>query len=101
MTLITSMFHQGYQAALTILTMLYNLIPLVDGFLCLARFVLDKLIEIAETDSKPEMILKIGMFTVEIFVILIMCLLICGLVIFPVWQLFSALLSKFWGLLYG
>lgn len=81
--------------------MLYNLIPLVDAFLYLARFILDKLLEINESKSIPDMVLKCVLFVIEMVLITLLILLICGLIIYPVWKLSSSLLGKFWTMLHG
>lgn len=99
MALITSLCTHAYTAAITILVMLWNLAPLLDGFVYFARFVVDKLIEIFETRDKKEKIMKAAVFAGEIIVILFIIFLIMGLIFMPVYVLTARIISKIWGMI--
>lgn len=99
MNLLTSLLTQSYTAALTILVMLWNLLPLVEGFLYFARFILDKLVDIIETGDPKEKAMKTIVFCGEMFVILIIIFLIVGLIFMPVYVLTARLFGKLWGMI--
>ncbi|XP_018563893.1 uncharacterized protein LOC108905501 [Anoplophora glabripennis] len=99
LALITSLCTHAYTAAITILVMLWNLAPLLDGFVYFARFVVDKLIEIFETRDKKEKIMKAAVFAGEIIVILFIIFLIMGLIFMPVYVLTARIIGKIWGMI--
>lgn len=81
-------------AAITIFVMLWNLLPLAEGLLIFVRFVLDKLIDIFETDNQKDKALKAAIFVGELIVILMIVFLIVGLIFVPVYVLTSKLFGK-------
>lgn len=97
--LITALCQYSYNAGLTIFTMLYGMLPLLDGLLYLTRFILDKIIEITKSESTPQLIVKSGIFLGELFIIFIIIILLSGLIIYPVWLLTTHLLSNVWNIL--
>ncbi|KAJ8927365.1 hypothetical protein NQ314_020140 [Rhamnusium bicolor] len=97
--LITSLCTQAYTAAITILVMLWNLAPLLDGFVYFARFLLDKLIDILETEDQKEKIMKAAVFAGEIIVVMFIIFLILGLIFMPVYVLTAKIISKIWGMI--
>ncbi|XP_057670920.1 uncharacterized protein LOC130902682 [Diorhabda carinulata] len=97
--LITSLCTHAYTAAITILVMLWNLAPLLDGFVYFARFTVDKLIDIFETDDPKEKIIKTAVFAGEIIIILFLIFLIIGLIFMPVYVLTARIISKIWGMI--
>ncbi|CAH0559622.1 unnamed protein product [Brassicogethes aeneus] len=99
MNLITSLISQAYTAGLTILVMLWNLLPLVEGFVYLIRFILDKLIDILETEEPKDKVMKTIIFCGELFLILIVIFLIVGLIFMPVYVLTAKLFGKLWGMI--
>ncbi|KAJ8921841.1 hypothetical protein NQ315_008473 [Exocentrus adspersus] len=98
-TLITSLCTHAYTAAITILVMLWNLAPLLDGFVYFARFLVDKLIDIFETRDKKEKIVKAALFGGQIIVILFIIFLIMGLIFMPVYVLTARIIGKIWGMI--
>ncbi|CAH1104597.1 unnamed protein product [Psylliodes chrysocephalus] len=96
LNLMTSLCTHAYTAAITILVMLWNLAPLLDGFVYFTRFALDKMIDILETDDPKEKALKAAMFTGEIIVICFLMFMIVGLIFLPVFVLISKIFSKIW-----
>ncbi|KAF2879829.1 hypothetical protein ILUMI_26356 [Ignelater luminosus] len=98
-TLMTSLCHHAYNAVITILTMLYNLLPLLEGFLYLARFILDKLIEICRTRETGEKVLKSVIFFGEMAAIVLIVMIIFGFILLPVWCLFSTIFGKILGII--
>ncbi|KAG5875711.1 hypothetical protein JTB14_012409 [Gonioctena quinquepunctata] len=99
LTLITSLCTNAYTAAITILVMLWNLVPLLDGFVYLARFVMDRLIDIFETQEQKEKIMKATIFLGEILVIFFLIFLMMGLILIPVYVLTARIVSKIWGMI--
>ncbi|XP_072386979.1 uncharacterized protein [Diabrotica undecimpunctata] len=97
--LITSLCTHAYTAIITILVMLWNLVPLLDGFVYFARFAVDKLINIFETQDSKEKIMKMAIFAGEIIVILFIIFLIIGLIFMPVYLLVARIISKIWGMI--
>ncbi|XP_028129410.1 uncharacterized protein LOC114325538 [Diabrotica virgifera virgifera] len=97
--LITSLCTHAYTAVITILVMLWNLVPLLDGFVYFARFAVDKLINIFETRDSKEKIMKMAIFAGEIIVILFIIFLIIGLIFMPVYLLVARIISKIWGMI--
>ncbi|CAG9854802.1 unnamed protein product [Phyllotreta striolata] len=95
-SLLTSLCTHAYTAAITILVMLWNLAPLLDGFVYFTRFALDKMIDVLETDDPKEKALKAAMFTGEIIVICFLMFMIVGLIFLPVFVLISKIFSKIW-----
>lgn len=95
MDLVKNMCTHSYQAVLAIFTMLYNLIPFLDGFLYLLRFILDKLIQICKSESTTDLVLSSVVFTGEMIVIVAFMIIITGIIIMPVWNLAYSLLGKF------
>lgn len=94
MELCKALFHHSYQAVLTILTMLYNLLPFLDGMLYLVRFILDKLIEICQCHSTGELIFKSLLFTGEMVAVVGFCVMITSFIILPVWCLAFCVIGK-------
>lgn len=94
MELIKNLCTHSYDAVLAIFTMLYNLLPFLNGFLYLLRFILDKLIEICKCEKKSEVILYSLMFLVEMGVIVTFIVIMASFIIIPVWNLTYSLLSK-------
>ena len=78
--------------------MLYNLFPLLDGFVYLIRFILDKILEICETKDTTEKILIALLFLGEVVILFLIVMLIFGLIVMPVWALVGYIISKFIGL---
>nr|CAI5862894.1 unnamed protein product [Callosobruchus analis] len=97
-TLVTSLCTHAYTAAITILVMLWNLAPLLDGFVYFARFLLDRLIDIVETEDPKDKIVKSVVFLVEIIIVLFIIFLIMGLIFMPVYVLAARIVSKVWGM---
>lgn len=97
--MIAALCHSTYNAFLTIASMLWNAIPLFEGFLYLARFVLDKLIAICTSPSNVDMYFKIMVFFGEMVIICLMLFIIFGFVIFPIWYLVGHIFSKLWNML--
>nr|CAH7763702.1 unnamed protein product [Callosobruchus chinensis] len=95
-TLVTSLCTHAYTAAITILVMLWNLAPLLDGFVYFARFLLDRLIDIVETEDPKDKIVKSVVFLVEIIIVLFIIFLIMGLIFMPVYVLSARIVSKVW-----
>lgn len=95
MDLVKALFTHSYQAVVAIFTMLYNLIPFLDGFLYLLRFVLDKLIEICKCETKSDLIFSSVMFVGEMVVIVAFIVIISTLILVPVWNLAYSLIGKF------
>ncbi|XP_030758356.1 uncharacterized protein LOC115884050 isoform X2 [Sitophilus oryzae] len=93
-TLVTSLCTQAYTAAITILVMLWNLMPLVDGLVYFLRFFLDKVIDIVETEDNKDRAIKGAILFGELTVILFLIFLIVGLILMPVYQLMARLFSK-------
>lgn len=79
--------------------MLWNLFPLLDGFVYFIRFFLDKLIDIFETEDQKEKIMKAVIFAGEIIVILFLIFLIIGLIFMPVYALTAKIISKVWSMI--
>ncbi|VEN35872.1 unnamed protein product [Callosobruchus maculatus] len=98
-TLVTSLCTHAYTAAITILVMLWNLAPLLDGFVYFARFLLDRLIDIVETEDPKDKIVKSIVFLVEIIIVLFIIFLIMGLIFMPVYVLAARIASKVWGMI--
>lgn len=98
-SLVTSLCTTAYTAAITILVMLWNLSPLMDGIVYFVRFVLDKLIEIFETQDHKEKILKSVIFAGEVIVILFILFLIMGLIFMPVYVLTARIETKIWSMI--
>ncbi|XP_023020631.1 uncharacterized protein [Leptinotarsa decemlineata] len=99
LALLTSLCTHAYTAAITILVMLWNLAPLLDGFVYFARFFLDRLIQIFETQGQKEKIIRAAVFLGEILVILFLIFLIMGLIFMPVYVLAARIVSKIWGMI--
>ncbi|XP_060524328.1 uncharacterized protein LOC132700800 isoform X2 [Cylas formicarius] len=93
-TLVTSLCSQSYTAAITILVMLWNLMPLVDGFVYFIRFLLDKLIDILQTQDTKDRAIKTAIFVGELTVIMFLIFMIVGLIFMPVYVLMVRLFSK-------
>lgn len=91
--MVTSLCQHAYKAFVTIFTMLYHLTPLLEGFVYLGRFVLDKLIDICRADG-AEKVFKLLVFICEISIIMLMVMAICGFILFPVWYLLKHILGK-------
>lgn len=92
--LMQALFQAIYHAVITIITMIINLFPLVDGFLHVCRFLLDKSLEICHTEGRKEKICKILLFIGEIFILSLVIMLIICMIVLPVWALVSYLMSK-------
>lgn len=90
--------QRAYNAGVTILVMLANLFPLLDGFVYLVRFLLDKTLEIAQTRDRTEVILKSLLFFGELIILLLLVMMIFGLILMPVWALLGYIISKFMGI---
>ncbi|XP_022900533.2 uncharacterized protein [Onthophagus taurus] len=97
-SLLTSLIQRAYAAGVTILLMLYNLFPLLDGGVYLLRFILDKLLEICQTRDIAEKILKGILFLGELVVLTLLVMFIFGLIVMPVLSLASYILHKFIGI---
>ncbi|CAH2014238.1 unnamed protein product [Acanthoscelides obtectus] len=97
-TLITSLCTHAYTAAITILVMLWNLAPLLDGFVYFARFMLDRLIDIFETEDPKDKIVKSIVFLAEIVIVMFIIFLIMGLIFMPVYVLTARIIGKVWGM---
>ncbi|XP_050300011.1 uncharacterized protein LOC126738627 [Anthonomus grandis grandis] len=87
LNLITSLCSQAYSAAITIMVMVWNLMPLVDGLVYFLRFFLDKIIDIVQTENNIDRATKIVLFFAEITVIMLLFFLIMGLIFMPVYEL--------------
>jgi len=91
--LMVNIFNLSYNACVAILTMLMGLIPLVEGLLCLIRFILDKILEINDTDGTLEKAIKCFIFVVELGAIFLFVTLILAVILMPVlhlvWYIFS------------
>ncbi|GJQ74080.1 hypothetical protein Trydic_g19002 [Trypoxylus dichotomus] len=95
--IVTSLVQRAYNAGVTILMMLANLFPLLDGFVYLLRFLLDKTLEICQTKDRTEVILKSLLFCGELIVLFLLVMMIFGLILMPVWALLGYILAKFMG----
>nr|CAI5868511.1 unnamed protein product [Callosobruchus analis] len=69
-----------------------------DGFVYFARFLLDRLIDIVETEDPKDKIVKSVVFLVEIIIVLFIIFLIMGLIFMPVYVLAARIVSKVWGM---
>ncbi|KAK4881839.1 hypothetical protein RN001_005158 [Aquatica leii] len=56
--LVGTLIQNAVCAIVTIFIMFYNLLPLMEGVLYLTRFILDKAIEISESETTIEVIMK-------------------------------------------
>ncbi|XP_066139147.1 uncharacterized protein [Euwallacea fornicatus] len=93
-TLVTSFSTQAYRAISTILVMLPNLIPLVDGIVYFIRFVLDKMIDIMQTEDHKESVIKIAILLGELIIINFIIFIILNFFFVPVSVLTAKLISK-------
>lgn len=99
--LLTALVQTGYNAVLTVCTMLFNLIPLAECILYLFRFILDKCLNICHTEDFKEKIFKIVLFIGELCIIsLIMMIIYCWIIV-PIWQLISYIAMKVWHTVYS
>ncbi|KAK9709981.1 hypothetical protein QE152_g26242 [Popillia japonica] len=96
--LVTSLVQRAYGAGVTIVIMLANLFPLLDGFVYLLRFLLDKILEISQTKDRTEVILKSLLFLGELIILFLLVMMIFGLILMPVWALLGYVLTKFLGI---
>ncbi|KAL1491792.1 hypothetical protein ABEB36_012336 [Hypothenemus hampei] len=99
LSLVTSLCTQAYTAAITILVMLWNLMPLVDGFVYFVRFVLDKVIDIVQTEDNKERAIKSAILFGELTIIIFIIFLIVGLIFMPVYVLMARLFSKIFSMI--
>lgn len=63
-------------------------------FLHIARFVLDKMIDIKETESTQQMVTKTGVFAVQLVCIYICLVFIFGFIVWPVIRMTFGILTK-------
>lgn len=99
LTLVTSLCTQAYTAAITILVMLWNLMPLVDGLVYFVRFVLDKLIDIVQTEDNKDRAIKAAILFGELTIIIFIIFMIVGLIFMPVYVLMARLFSKIFSMI--
>lgn len=72
-----------------------NLFPLIDAFLLIIRFILDKAIECAQATNNDKYI-KTGVFVLEFVALLLMTMTMLTLIVAPLYMLFGHILSKIW-----
>lgn len=96
--IVTSLVQRSYNAGVTIVIMLANLFPLLDGFVYLIRFLLDKILEISQTKDRTEVILKSLLFFGELIILFLLVMMIFGLIVMPVWALLGYVISKCMGI---
>lgn len=75
--------------------MVYNLFPIIDAFLLILRFILDKGIDCLQSQSS-ERYIKTAVFFVEFIAIVILVLAISGLILVPLSVLFGHVFHKIW-----
>ncbi|XP_017768160.1 PREDICTED: uncharacterized protein LOC108556521 isoform X2 [Nicrophorus vespilloides] len=97
--LMTAMFNHTYYACMAIVTMVIGLMPLVEGFLLLVRFVLDKVLEINDTENMCEKIFKSVIFLGELIIIFIFVTIVLTVVLLPVYHLVRYVLHKGWAIM--
>ncbi|XP_048526513.1 uncharacterized protein LOC109540812 isoform X5 [Dendroctonus ponderosae] len=99
LTLVTSFCTQAYTAAITILVMLWNLMPLVDGLIYFIRFLLDKAIDIVETEDNKDRAIKGAILFGELTIVVFIIFMIVALIFMPVYVLMARLFSKIFSIL--
>ncbi|CAH1373807.1 unnamed protein product [Tenebrio molitor] len=82
--LVKALCQHAYNATLTILTMLYNLMPLLEGFMYLLRFMLDKLIDIFETPRAGDKAIKSALFVGELVILFFLLYFIISILLIPI-----------------
>ncbi|XP_044259479.1 uncharacterized protein LOC123007989 [Tribolium madens] len=92
--LVKTLCQQAYMAVLVILTMFYNMLPLFEGFTCIVRFILDKLIDIFETQGTWEKSVKSLIFTGELVVLFILFYFTITLLLIPIIHFFFIFVCK-------
>ncbi|RZC42649.1 germinal-center associated nuclear protein [Asbolus verrucosus] len=88
----------AYNAAAIILTMLYNLLPLFEGFTYLLRFMLDKLIDIFETSETYDKIIKTLIFMGQLVVLFFLLYFIITTLMIPILNLTVFFVNKIFSL---
>lgn len=99
LALVSAVCQYVYTVLLCIANMVYNLFPIVDAFLLILRFLLDKGIDCLMAQSS-ERIIKSVVFLVEFIAIIIMVLAISGLILVPLSVLFSHVFHKVWNAIF-
>lgn len=99
LTLVTSLCTQAYTAAITIMVMLWNLMPLVEGLIYFVRFLLDKAIDIVRTEDNKDRAIKSVILFGELTIIVFIVFLIFGLIFMPVYVLMARLFSKIFSMI--
>lgn len=94
----TSIAHQTYNALLTIVTMLVNLVPLAEGFLQMLRFIIDKSIEICITPNKKDKAFKLVVFAGELVIMFFTAVIIMAIIFVPVLNLLFYAFFKLWAI---
>lgn len=82
--LIRMLFVCSQAAVFTILTMLWNLYPLLDGFLYVIRFVLDKTLYVCQGETPTERSYRGVVFFGEMVILLLANLFILNLIVMPI-----------------
>ncbi|KAF5278615.1 hypothetical protein FQA39_LY00657 [Lamprigera yunnana] len=91
--LLKSLLQLTLHGFFAISAMFYNLLPLLEGLLYIVRFILDKIIEISETESKLVIAAKVVLCIFELICITLLMLIIFIFILFPVFSL----LANMWG----
>ncbi|XP_044757301.1 uncharacterized protein LOC123315608 [Coccinella septempunctata] len=97
LSLLTTLCQHSYNAFVVIFAMLYNLSPMMDSILCVLRFLLDKMIEISQTQNLQERTHKVLIFVGQLSVLGAVGFMIYTLIIFPIVNLISAIALCTWG----
>nr|XP_008195003.1 PREDICTED: uncharacterized protein LOC103313462 [Tribolium castaneum] len=82
--LLKTLCQQAYTAFLVILTMFYNMVPLLESFTYMVRFILDKLIDIFESPTTWEKSVKALIFAGELAVLFFLLYFIITILLIPI-----------------
>ncbi|CAD1476914.1 unnamed protein product, partial [Heterotrigona itama] len=93
-TLINTMGRATGQSLLALLYVMLNVIPVIEVFLHLLRFVLDKVISISNSKDFRQTITRCLVFTTELFSVYICLIFIFGFIVLPIVHMIIDIIAK-------
>ncbi|KOX76668.1 hypothetical protein WN51_11021 [Melipona quadrifasciata] len=93
-TLINTMGRATGQSLLALLYVMLNVIPVIEVFLHLLRFVLDKVISISNSKDFRQTITRCLVFTTELFSVYICLIFIFGFIVLPIVHMVIDIIAK-------
>ncbi|CAK9825154.1 hypothetical protein ANTRET_LOCUS3221 [Anthophora retusa] len=92
--LITTMVRATGQSLLALLYVMVNIIPVVEVFLYLLRFILDKVISIRNSKDFRQAMVRCFVFMTELYSVYIFLIFIFGFIVLPVMHMVIDIIAK-------